>query len=61
MKKTVSLFLALFVMLSFCVYANTEDESQSDFAGGSGTTLDPYVVETAEQLAKIADDIYDNK
>ena len=32
-----------------------------EFAGGSGTKEDPYLIETPEQLAKLLDDVLDSK
>ena len=33
------------------------DYAATDFAGGSGTAEDPWQIETAEQLAKLAVDV----
>ena len=64
--KPVSLVLALCVFLlampmvlaSPAVPATQwKDYAAADFAGGTGTQEDPYLIETAEQFAKIAADV----
>lgn len=68
MKKIVSMLLTLCMLLtmmptSAIAVQNVEisqdvwDGTIADsYASGSGTAKDPYLIETAEQLAKIADD-----
>lgn len=68
MKKRITLiFLALMLITglmpvtSFAADAKGvwTDYAAETFAGGTGTKDDPYLVETAEQLAKIAKDVND--
>ena len=52
-KKILSLLLTLAMIFSLCsvpAYAET-----SDFAGGSGTAGDPYLISTADQLKAMSD------
>ena len=64
--KPVSLVLALCVfllampmVLAAPAVPTTQwkDHAAADFAGGTGTQEDPYLIETAEQFAKIAADV----
>ena len=57
-KVLFSLVLALVLVLcaGAAMAADVWDGTKADaFAGGTGTKADPYKIETAEQLAHIAD------
>lgn len=69
-KKVLSMILS-FVMVIWLIpsniYANPEsstdlwtDYAADSFAGGKGTEEDPYQIATAEQLAKLANDVNEN-
>ena len=57
MKKVLSLVLTIALTLSiipaglFCITANAQ--MTEEFAGGSGTEADPYLIETKEQLNNV--------
>ena len=70
MKKRVVYMLLCFMLCMVSIpaaaFADSEtpavpatwsDYAATAFAGGSGTEADPYQIETAEQLAKLAADI----
>lgn len=71
MKKRVVYMLLCFMLcmasIPAAAFADSEtpavpptkwsDNAATAFAGGSGTEADPYQIETAEQLAKLAKDV----
>lgn len=57
-RKILSVILAAAVSVSMLhVRVLAEDGAANGFAGGSGTKTDPYRIETAEQLQKLAADV----
>lgn len=56
MKKLVSTFLVLCLMVVLCAAASAEGAL---FAGGSGTENDPYQIATAEQLLALSTKVND--
>lgn len=66
-KRILSILLMAFMIVSLMPLsvsaANTvpdtkwTDYAAKEFAGGAGTKTDPYRIETAEQLAKLAEDV----
>ena len=61
MKKVLSLVLTIALTLSiiptglFCITANAQ--MTEEFAGGSGTEADPYLIETKEQLNNVRNNL----
>ena len=53
-RKLVSLLCVFALLLTLCVPAAF---AEAVFAGGSGTTDDPYQITTAEQLAAVAENL----
>lgn len=56
MKKLITLFSALLVAASLPAQISWTIFAAKEFAGGSGTEEDPYLISTPNQLAKIAKD-----
>lgn len=56
MKKLITLFSALLVAASLPAQISWTIFAANEFAGGSGTEEDPYLISTPNQLAKIAKD-----
>lgn len=56
MKKLITLFSALLVAASLPAQITWKMFAANEFAGGSGTEEDPYLISTPNQLAKIAKD-----
>lgn len=61
-RKLLSILLTLFVFAQTAWAQNSDtgswqDHAAASYAGGSGTKADPYMIETAEQLAKLAKDV----
>lgn len=56
MKKLITLFSALLVAASLPAQISWTIFAAKEFAGGSGTEDDPYLISTPNQLAKIAKD-----
>ncbi len=68
MKKYLNVLLATALAVSMAVsgcssnsgsavQTNEEQAVETDFAGGSGTEEDPYIIETAEQLDLVRNDL----
>lgn len=56
MKKTFTLLMTLMVACTMSAQIKWTSFAAKEYAGGSGTEDDPYLIETPEQLAKIAKD-----
>lgn len=60
MKRILSLLLTLVLLLSLMpanLVSVTASAATSNFAGGSGTTADPYLIETKEHLNNVRNDL----
>ncbi len=56
MKRIFTLLSTMFVLCALSAQTTWTSYAADEFAGGSGTSSDPYLIETAAQLAKIAKD-----
>lgn len=59
MRKIFTLLSFMFVACSLSAQITWAQFAADEFAGGTGTADDPYLIETAEQFAKIAKDCDD--
>ena len=57
-NRNIQLLLAVLLIMAWvitlpCALAVPANATSLDFAGGSGTEADPYLIETKEQLNKV--------
>lgn len=57
-RKSLAITLSLVAAMATAQQTTWREHAAASFAGGSGTAEDPYLIETPEQLAKVAADSY---